>query len=147
VEDSSHEEQAVREAVCRFYEAIEDMITGRGLARMNEAWHRTPRVTAGHPMGEWSYGWDEVAATWEVVAAVGVPENAGSSIRDLRVHLYGDVAYTTCVFRASPRFGSGDVNCTNVLHRDGGAWKLVHHHADKSRQIESGLSSLAEAAP
>ena len=66
---------------------------------------------------------------------------------ELGVHLYGDVAYTTCVFVAGPRFGSATMkNRTNVLHRDRGVWKLVHHHADKSQTVERGLEAIAETS-
>jgi ketosteroid isomerase-like protein len=144
MEPRKDDEELVRAAVVRFYDAIEALIRGRGTAAMKEAWHHTPRVTASHPMGDWSYGWDEILASWDVVAALGAEENGGSSIRDLRVHLYGDVAYTTCVFVASPRFGGASLSCTNVLHRAGDGWKLVHHHADKSPKIEHALETIAE---
>jgi ketosteroid isomerase-like protein len=146
MEQQSREEGAVRAAVVRFYDALEAMMRGQGTALMKEAWHHTPRVTASHPMGEWSHGWDEILATWDIVAGLGSEENGGSAIRELRVHLYGDVAYTTCVFVAGPRFGSATMNCTNVLHRDGGVWKLVHHHADKSQKVERGLEAIAETS-
>jgi ketosteroid isomerase-like protein len=143
--EKSTEEEAVRAAVVRFYDAIEALIRGHGLALMKESWHHTPRVTASHPLGDWSFGWDEILATWEVVAGIGSEDNGGSSIRDLRIHHYGgDLAYATCVFVSSPRFGSAVVSCTNVLHRAGGEWKIVHHHADKSQKIEQGLESAAE---
>ncbi len=145
MEKSSADEDAVRAAVIRFYDAIEALICGRGTAPMNEAWHHTARVTASHPLGDWSYGWEEILATWEVVSGLGAPDNRGSSIRDLRVHVYGgDLAYATCVFVASPRFGGATVSCTNVLHRDGGAWKIVHHHADKSQKMEHAMETLAD---
>jgi ketosteroid isomerase-like protein len=146
MEKQSREEEEVRAAVVRFYDALEAMMRGRGTALMKDAWHQTPRVTASHPMGEWSHGWDELLATWDIVGGLGAEENGGSSIRELRVHLYGDVAYTTCVFIAAPRFGSATMNCTNVLHRDGGVWKLVHHHADKSQNLERGLEAIAETS-
>jgi ketosteroid isomerase-like protein len=144
MEKESAEEQAVRAAVHAFYDALEAMLRGRGIGPMSAAWHHTPRVTASHPLGEWSVGWDEVLASWEAVAAIGAEEYGGTSIRDVAVYVYGDCAYTTCVFTASPRFGSAQVNCTNVLHKDGGAWKIVHHHADKSQKIEKSLGTIAE---
>jgi ketosteroid isomerase-like protein len=144
VKELSVDEREARAAVVRFYEALEALLTGRGCALMKEAWHHTPNVTAGHPMGDWSRGWDEVLATWETVSAIGAPAYAGTSIQDLEVHLYGELAYTTCVFISAPPFGSARVNCTNVVHKDGGVWKLVHHHADKSEKIGKSLETIAE---
>ncbi len=137
------DESEVREAAVRFYDAIEAMISGKGLGPMQEAWHQTARVTTGHPRGDWAVGWDEVLATWKVFAAFGREGRGGSRIRDLQVHLYGDVAYTTCSFVASPAFGSDTLACTNVLHRVGGVWKIIHHHADKSPAMGAALEKIA----
>jgi len=114
------DESEVREATARFYDALEAMISGKGLGLMQDAWHHTERVTTGHPRGDWAQGWDEVLATWKVFAAFGREGRGGSQIRDLQVHVYGDVAYATCSFVASPAFGGDTLACTNVLHRAGG---------------------------
>jgi ketosteroid isomerase-like protein len=142
----SRDDAAARAAVERFYAALESLITGHGTDLMKLAWHHTDAVTAAHPLGDWSYGWEEILATWEVVAGIGSPENGGSRIRNLQVRAYGDMAYSTCVFVAGARFGGATVNCTNVLVRDDGDWKIVHHHADKSREIEEGLETASDAA-
>ena len=138
-------ESQVREATVRFYDAIEAMISGRGLEPMKEAWHHTDRVTGGHPSGEWSQGWDEIFATWSVFNGFGHPERGGSRIRDLRVYVYGDVAYTTCVFIAAPAYGGDSLACTNVLHRVDGVWKIIHHHADKSPKMGAALEKIAQS--
>jgi hypothetical protein len=140
------EEQAVLDATQRFYAAIEDMVSGRGLEAMNNAWHHTDRVTGGHPSGEWSQGWDEVWATWEVFAGFGRHDRGGSQIRGLKAHVYGDFAYTTCTFIASPAFGGEPLGCTNVLVRLNGEWKIVHHHADKSPAMGAALEKIAQGS-
>ena len=137
------EEVRVEAAVRRFYDAIESMIRGEGLEAMRNAWHHTDRVTSGHPSGDWAHGWDEVWATWEVFAGFGREDRGGSRIHGLTAHIYGDVAYTTCTFVASPAFGGDAIACTNVLHRADGEWKLVHHHADKSPTMGAALEKIA----
>ena len=137
------DETEVLAAAHRFYAAIEDIIVGKGMAALSETWHHTPRVSSGHPTGEWAYGWDEVAATWEVFASLGKPENAGSSVRDLRPQVYGDLAYVTGVFQASPSWGGASLNVTNILHRANGVWKLVHHHVDKAPSMERSLDQMS----
>ena len=138
-------EDEVRAAAERFYAAIEAMVAGRGLAPMREVWHQTPEVTSGHPSGDWARGWDEVLATWEVFSAFGHTSRGGSMVRDLEVHLCGDdVAYTTCTFVASPAFGGEPIACTNVVRRSDGAWKIVHHHADKSAKMAAALEKIAQ---
>ncbi len=140
------DEKQVLEAVQRFYDALEQMVAGKGLAAMKEAWHHTAQVSSGHPTGDWAYGWDEVLATWEVFASFGKPENCGTRVRDLRANVVGDVAYTTGVFIASPSFGSAKMNVTNVLQRVGGVWKIVHHHADRTPSVETALEKMAQEA-
>ncbi len=140
------EEQAVRTAVTKFYSAIEDLAIGRGVESMIEAWHHLPYVTVAHPLGDWAYGWEQVLATWKVIANAGRPENAGSSIRDVRVCVLGDAAHAICIYTNSPAFNLGQLNCTNVLHRIDGVWKIVHHHADKSSAIEAALEKNLEDA-
>jgi len=139
-----NEEQDVLSATVRFYDAIEDMVSGRGLDAMKAAWHHTDRVTGGHPSGEWATGWEEVWATWEVFASFGRADRGGSRIRDLKAYVYGDLAYTTCLFIASPAFGGETLACTNVLHRMDGTWKIVHHHADKSPKMGAALERIAQ---
>jgi ketosteroid isomerase-like protein len=140
----SNEEQEVLSATVRFYDAIEDMVSGRGLDAMNAAWHHTDRVTGGHPSGEWAVGWDEVWATWEVFSSFGRADRGGSRIRNLKAFVYGDFAYTTCLFLASPGFGGETLACTNVLTRMDGVWKIVHHHADKSPKMGAALEKIAQ---
>ena len=139
------EEESVIAATKRFYDALEQMMTGKGAGPIADAWHHTDRVSTAHPMGTWAHGWDEIAATWEVFASLGRPENAGSQVRDLKAHVYGDIAYTTGVFIVAPFAGSAQLNITNILHRVEGVWKIIHHHADKAPSIEASLEKLAES--
>jgi ketosteroid isomerase-like protein len=137
------EENDVRAAIERFYDAIENMVDGKGVGPMDDAWHHTPRVTSSHPMGEWAVGWEEVAATWEVFASFCKEGNGGTRIRDVRVFVYGDIAYTICVFIASPAWGGAKLQCTNILHRVDGVWKVIHHHPDKAPSMEAALEKMA----
>jgi ketosteroid isomerase-like protein len=139
----SPDEKEVLEATLRFYAAIEDLVDGRGAGTMRDTWHHTSRVTSAHPLGDWTVGWDQVAATWDVFASFGKKGNGGTQIRDVKVYLYGDVAYTTSVFVASAAFGGAQLNCTNVLHRVDGVWKIIHHHPDKAPSMEKSLEKMA----
>jgi ketosteroid isomerase-like protein len=138
------DEDKATQAVIRFYDAIEDLVSGRGLEAMSAAWHHTDRVTTGHPSGGWAQGWDELWATWQVFAGFGREDRGGSRIEDLSVYVYGDVAYSTCIFNASQGFGGGKMACTNILHRVDGEWKIIHHHADKSPEMAAALEKIAK---
>jgi ketosteroid isomerase-like protein len=140
------EKEEVRRAALRFYDALEAMLSGKGAGAMSEAWHHTDAVTSGHPIGEWSQGWDEISATWEEFANLGKPGNGGTKISALEVRVYGDVAYTIGVFTAAPAFGGGRMNVTNILHRANGVWKVIHHHADRTPSLEAAVDKELQAS-
>jgi ketosteroid isomerase-like protein len=135
-------EDEVRTAAMRLYDAIEAMVSGKGLDAMSAAWHHDARVTSAHPVDEFAEGWDQVWATWQAFAHFGRADRGGSQVTNMHVYVYGDVAYTTCTFQASPAFGSERLACTNVLHKKDGVWKIVHHHADKAPKMGAALEKI-----
>jgi hypothetical protein len=137
------QEEEVRAAVLYFYQALEELFTGKGVDSMSKAWHHTPRVSSSHPFGPWSYGWDELWATWVECANLANPESKGSSINELKIQVYGDIAYSTGIFRTAPNFGSMAMSVTNILQKVDGVWKLIHHHADKTPALEAKLDEAA----
>jgi hypothetical protein len=136
-------EDEVCKAVTAMYEGIEDMATQRGLERLSAAWEHSDRVTAGHPSGEWSQGWAEILVGFEIFASLGRPERGGSKVRGVKAYVYGDIAYTTCLFTVSPSFGGETLACTNVLRRVDGVWKVIHHHADKAPALGAAAEKFA----
>lgn len=142
---TANDEREVLAATQRFYAAIEDMVSGRGLDAMRAAWHHTDRVTSKHPSGEWSTGWEEVWETWKVFSSFGRDDRGGSKLLSLEAYVYGDVAYTTGIFQASPAWGAEKMMCTNVLQRIDGQWKIIHHHADPSPGMARALEKMLES--
>lgn len=136
-------EEEVCATALGFYDGLNDMTSGRGIERIKQAWDHSDRVTAGHPSGEWSQGWDEIVAGFEIFAGLGRPERGGSSVRSMKAHVFGDVAYTTCLFMVAPAFGGETLACTNVLRRIDGAWKVIHHHADKAPKLGAFAEKFA----
>jgi hypothetical protein len=130
-------------AILRFYDALEDLLRGRGTGLMNEVWHHGDYVSTAHPFGHWARGWTEVWATWEEGAAVFTTYKGHASrtdvigtIQELKVTVHGDAAHSIGVYKSRLYMSEGPidlkVNCTNIAHRIDGAWKLVHHHADQA---------------
>ena len=136
------DEQAVETAANKFYQAIEAVVSGGGTEPMQAAWHHTDQVTSKHPSGEWSVGWAEVSATWEIFASFGREDRGGSKVSGLTAHVYGDVAYTTSIFQAAPAWGAEKMMCTNILQRLDGEWKVIHHHADPSPGMQQALERI-----
>ncbi len=143
-ESMDDESDAVRAATVRFYDAIEAMASGKGIAAMKAAWHHTPRVTSRHPSGGWARGWDEVWVTWELLNAFGRADRGGGKLEEVEVQVYGDIAYATTRFTSAPAWGAVTVSCTNVLQRVDGEWKLLHHHADSAPEMGAALERMLE---
>jgi ketosteroid isomerase-like protein len=139
------EDDVVRAADTRFYDAIEQILIGGDPAAMSEAWHHTDAVTSRHPSGDWANGWQEVWALWAGFVGFGRADRGGSRVLSRGVHVYGDVAYTTVVFVCAPAFGGDTLNCTNILQRLDGAWKVIHHHADVSPSMGAALEKIMAA--
>ncbi len=136
-------EEEVTKVIHRFYDALEDLLRRRGTRAMVEIWHPAAYVTTAHPFGNWARGWTEVSANWEEGAAVfntyrghdGRDDKIGG-INELKVAVMGDAAYGVGVYRSTLYMSDGplklEANCTNIVHRIDGVWKLVHHHADQA---------------
>jgi ketosteroid isomerase-like protein len=138
------EAEQVEKATRDFYAAIEDMVSGRGLDAMRNAWHHTNAVTSKHPSGEWAIGWDEVWATWELFSSFGREDRGGSKLVSIKVQAFGDFAYTAGVFQASPKWGGEKLMCTNVLQKLDGQWKVIHHHADPGPGMQAALEQMLQ---
>ena len=138
------EEEQVRAAAMNLYDAIEEMIIGRGLARMSDAWHHIDATSTGHPIDNWAMGWESVRTTWEAASAFGREDRGGSKVLDMRVFVCGDTAYTISTYLCAPAWGGAKLSCTNVLRKLDGVWKVVHHHADKSPEMAAALEAMIE---
>ena len=140
---ASAEEEVVAQVIYKFYDALEDLLRSRGTSAMQAIWHHTDKVTTSHPFGSWARGWAEVAANWDEAGAVfdiykghaNRTDKIGG-IHDLKVVVLGDAAYGTSVYKSHLYMSDAELflttNCTNIVHRIDGVWKIVHHHADQA---------------
>jgi ketosteroid isomerase-like protein len=98
-----------------------------------------------HPIGGQEVGWDAVRGSFEQVAQVITDGQV--ELKDQLIQATGDMAAYE-VGRESGQFklaGSQvtvDHRVTNIYQREGGAWKIVHHHADPSPAMLEVLSKL-----
>jgi ketosteroid isomerase-like protein len=124
-------EDDVRHASDQFYAALNRMLDGDNSA-MRDVWAHTPDVTTLHPIGGREVGWDQVGAAFDQVAQLC----SGGEVRlqDPLRRVVGDLAYEMgtesgqATMAGQPLAFSQRV--TNIHRRDGGQWKLVHHHTD-----------------
>lgn len=128
-------EDEVRQASDRFYRALNQLLKGNPSA-MNDVWFRGSDVSTMHPIGGREIGWDQVRQVWEQTSQGLATVDLGEvTVPDLVVLPIGaDVAYTLGTEQISGTVGGQSVSigsrATNVYRREGGEWKMVHHHGD-----------------
>jgi ketosteroid isomerase-like protein len=102
---------------------------------MMEVWSHGSDVTAMHPPGGRELGWEEVRASWEQ-GAQGISEGQVSLDDLVILPIADDVAYTVGTEHGKVKVGGDtvgiDQRATNIYRREGGEWKIVHHHTDQA---------------
>src|SRR5579864_5038439 len=126
-------EDEVRQASDRFYAALNQLLKGNP-APMSDVWSHGSDVSTMHPIGGRELGWDQVRQTWEQTSQALANVDLGEvTVSDLVVIPVGsDVAYTLGTEDIRGNVGGQSVStgarATNVYRREGGVWKMVHHH-------------------
>lgn len=133
-------EDEMRDISERFYAALNRVVEG-DTGPMADIWSHTAEVTAMHPIGGRQVGWDEVQQSWQQVASVFT----GGWVRrtDQIIHVDGDLAYELGTEQGQVDIGEKQIQMkhrvTNIYRREGGEWKLVHHHADLSTPMMQAI--------
>lgn len=134
-------ESEVRKASEQFYAALNRMLGGDA-GPMADIWSHSKTVTTMHPLGGREVGWDEVGKKWEEAARIF----SGGQVKliDQLIQVAGDIAYEVGIEQGVARLAGKDVSIgqrvTNAYHREGGTWKIVHHHSDVSPSMRDILS-------
>lgn len=105
---------------------------------LDALWAREAQVACLHPGWEPLLGRDAVVESFRRIFAAG---GAPDSIRCERAsaHAFGEAAFVICL-EVIP---GGALAATNLFVREGGSWRMVHHHASplapRGPQPERGL--------
>ncbi len=138
-------EDEVRTASRQLYSALNRMLNGDARP-MAEVWSSGPDVTALHPNGGRLVGWDEVRTSIEQVAHAATDGDV--RLEDQMIRVVGDVAYELGVEQGQCKLGGQNVTLehrvTNIYRRQGGGWKLVHHHTDTSPALVEAFRKLQQ---
>src|ERR687894_1692949 len=134
-------EDEVRQASEQFYAALNRTLDGDSGA-MEEIWSHGSDVSAMHPFGSRSLGWEEVRDSWEQAAQafsggqVALDEMAVVPISE-------DAAYTLGTEHGQARIGEETVGIdwrvTKIYHREAGGGERVPHHTDFSKEVAQAL--------
>ena len=136
----------IRRASAKFYNAINSMANGDDTP-MQDAWIKGDDVTAQHPIGGRDTGFETVMASFSKVA-----ENAGGG--DIRlenqfIHAGSEMAIETGTEIGTLVIAGQEARInqrvSNVYQRQGGEWKLAHHHTDLSSDMLEIVERLAKA--
>jgi ketosteroid isomerase-like protein len=127
------EKDEVRKVSERFYVALNSMLNGDA-GPLAKIWSHANTVTTMHPIGGQETGWDGVRDSFDQVA--GLASGGNVQLRDQTLRVIGDMAYEVGneqgqVILAGEK-APIEHRVTNIYCREGGAWKLVHHHTDIS---------------
>ncbi len=117
------EEQAVRAANARFYEALESA----DLALMEDVWVRSDDAVCAHPGRTPLRGWDEVWRSWEAILGSG--GNPQVITTEEVVTIRGDTAWVTVTENMISGGQTGAAAALNIFEHDGERWRMVVHHA------------------
>ncbi|XP_055807915.1 uncharacterized protein LOC129876490 isoform X1 [Solanum dulcamara] len=112
-------------ANARFYNSFRN----GNLAAMQALWSQGENVCVVHPGVSGIIGYDLVMGSWEFVwAEYDFPLDI--EIRDVQVHVRGDIGYVTCIEMVKTKGSSwGKQFATNVFEKVDGQWCMCIHHA------------------
>ena len=120
------DEAALIVANAVFYDALDNL----DLDRMDAVLATEEPVRVVHPGWPLVSGREAVLASWERIF-----DNAGMmqfTVADAEAHIDGDFAWVICTERLTSVQGGqvveGIVQTTNMFRREGGAWRMTHHH-------------------
>ena len=137
-------ENEVRAASSQFYAALNSMANGDARP-MADIWSQSADATTMHPIGGRQVDWNQVWASWQQVAAIA--SEGRVTLGDQLIRVVGDAAYELgtehVVMTLAGHSVRGEVRVTNIYRREGGAWRIVHHHADASQDMQG----VGEASP
>jgi len=133
----------VREASKNFYVALNRMANGESNT-LAVAWEQNGSVTAMHPIGGREVGWDAVEGSFNQVASVA--SDGKVELKNQLINVLGDVAYEVGIealqFKMAGQEIGGEIRVTNIYRKEGGTWKVVHHHTDTSPAMIEVLQKL-----
>jgi len=116
-------------------EAFYDAFNSRDMDAMDRLWAKLAPVVCLHPGSTALHGRTQVIRSWQsILGSDGAPR---VSVEGPRVVMLGETAMVLCYERVTdPDTGTGAVlAATNVFVREGGEWRLVHHHSSAIGRI------------
>lgn len=110
----------------RFYQAFRN----GDLAVMHSIWSKGENAYVVHPGAGRISGYDLVMGSWEIVCGAEHEFPIQIDLKNVEVHVRGDVGYVTCMEVVKTKGSSwGKQLATNVFEKVDGQWFICVHHA------------------
>jgi ketosteroid isomerase-like protein len=139
-------EDEIRGASAKFYAGLNRMTEGDA-SQLADIWSHSETVTAMHPIGGEQVGWSAVKESFDQVA--GLASSGRVELADQQIHFGGELAYEIGTERGQVKLAGETITIeqrvTNIYRREGGEWKIVHHHTDLSPAMLGLLERLQAA--
>jgi len=123
----SDADDEIVEANARFYRAFETL----DLAEMDAVWLHGEHVKCVHPGWPLLTGWEAVRESWDTIFTN--TEEMRFTLSNVSAAVGDDVAWVTCteniLSEVAGRVSVTAILATNLFERDGGGWRMIHHHA------------------
>ena len=136
-------EDEVRKASKQFYAALNEMANGSAQS-LTDLWSHNSAVTTMHPIGGRQVGWDKVWEAWDQVAQMA--SDGRIELKDQLIRVVGELAYEIgnekASFKIAGHQADGEIRVTNIYQKEGGKWKVVHHHTDVAPAMVEVLKQL-----
>ncbi|XP_020572689.1 uncharacterized protein LOC110019392 [Phalaenopsis equestris] len=115
----------------RFYHAFRN----GNLAAMQSIWAKGDHVYVVHPGAGRISGYELVTDSWEIVCGADHEFPIRIDLKDVEVHVRGNVGFVTCMEVVKTKGGSwGKQVATNVFEEIDGQWFICVHHASHSEE-------------
>uniref|UniRef100_A0ACD5W379 Uncharacterized protein n=1 Tax=Avena sativa TaxID=4498 RepID=A0ACD5W379_AVESA len=119
-------EASVLAANARFYNAFKN----GDLTAMYSIWAKGDHVYVVHPAAGRISGYDVVLQSWEMVCNADYEFPLNIDLKNIEVHVRGDLAYVTCLELVKTKGRTwGKQIATNIFEKVDGIWYICVHHA------------------
>jgi ketosteroid isomerase-like protein len=136
----------IEQAIEQNHGALDQFLKGNP-EPLKELYSHREHVSLANPFGLPVRGWEQVAETMER-AASHYKDGEVVSFDHVMSYEVPGLAYTVEVERYKAKVGGGDdvvpvaVRVTTIFRQEGGAWKIVHRHADPITTAQSAESVI-----
>lgn len=111
------------------------------MTAMSELWATEAPVSCIHPGWPVLIGRDDVITSWRGI--LESPTAPDIRVGETVVHRVGDTALVFC----GEVVGGSALAATNVFVREGGAWRIAHHHAGPVTMLRTRCTGPATPGP